>query len=663
MASTKLEPTLLANHSILLQFKLKNGGTFHWSIAGICSIIHRQQDGGRRQPFRRKMFVLNGSSLPLYRLFHACDHSIIDRIGCQVSSALPHSSWISSVQEEMLVDSSPRCIRVSSSLSLSSTMFVNPRANYLHSVLSLASNSKLKNVDILKKLDSQIRGFCRAANSDGESEGGDDEGDEFVHVRSLADEKEVERVCNVIEELFALDRNMEAVLDDCGVRLTHDLVVDVLERFKHARRPSFRFFSWAGQQPGFSHDSRTYNMMMCILGKTKQFETMISLLDEIGEKGLLTLETFQICIKSFAAAQQRKKAVGIFELMKKHNFKVGVGSINCLLDNLGRAKLGKEAQLLFEKLKGRFTPNIQTYTVLLNGWCKVGNLLEAGKVWNEMIDKGFNPDIVAYNTMLEGLLKVHKRSDAVKLFDVMKAKGPPPNERSYTIMIRDLCKQKRMKDAVEYYENMLKFGCKPDAAVYTCLITGFGNQKHMDKVYGLLKEMKENGCPPDGRMYNALIKLMSNRQMPDDAVRLYKKMIQNDIEPTIHTYNMMLKSYFRNENYDMGLAVWEEMSKKGVCPDDNTYTVFIGGLVKQGRSMEACKYLEEMVEKGMKPPQLDYNKFAADFSRAGKPNIFEELAEKMRLEGKVEVSDIFSGYAETMKRTSKHFTFVRNRVV
>ncbi|KAD7117632.1 hypothetical protein E3N88_04900 [Mikania micrantha] len=485
-------------------------------------------------------------------------------------------------------------------------------ANYLHSVLSLASNSKLKNVDILKKLDSQIRGFCRATNSDGESEGEDDEGDEFVHVRSLADEKEVERVCNVIEELFALDRNMEAVLDDCGVRLTHDLVVDVLERFKHARRPAFRFFSWAGQQPGFSHDSRTYNMMMSILGKTKQFETMISLLDEIGEKG---------------------------------------------------AKLGKEAQLLFEKLKGRFTPNIQTYTVLLNGWCKVGNLLEAGKVWNEMIDKGFNPDIVAYNTMLEGLLKVHKRSDAVKLFDVMKAKGPPPNERSYTIMIRDLCKQKRMKDAVEYYENMLKFGCKPDAAVYTCLITGFGNQKHMDKVYGLLKEMKENGCPPDGRMYNALIKLMTNRQMPDDAVRLYKKMIQNDIEPTIHTYNMMLKSYFRNENYDMGLAVWEEMSKKGVCPDDNTYTVFIGGLVRQGRSMEACKYLEEMVEKGMKPPQLDYNKFAADFSRAGKPNILEELAEKMRLEGKVEVSDIFSGYAETMKRTGKHFTFVRNRFV
>ena len=57
-----------------------------------------------------------------------------------------------------------------------------------------------------------------------------------------ADPVEVERVCKVIDELFALDRNMEVVLDECGVRLSHDLVVDVLQRFKHARKPAFRFF-------------------------------------------------------------------------------------------------------------------------------------------------------------------------------------------------------------------------------------------------------------------------------------------------------------------------------------------------------------------------------------------------------------------------------------
>ncbi|KAM7528058.1 hypothetical protein LguiB_031468 [Lonicera macranthoides] len=625
------------NHTIskslpLSYFNLTNGQLYlHSTTIDLCPV-----ELGQTTPLRGRgidgdqVQLLDCSSLPLSRLLYPPhDYSLHCPRG-QVPSTMPHPSSFSFVQEKMLAS---EFTVYSSRVPLFPNFGVQAKAFRFIS-----------------------RAYCRVADgdtgSDGELEGSHAE-NEFESVDSKADPKEVDRVCKVIDELFALDRNMEAVLDECGVDLTHDLVVDVLGRYKHARRPAFRFFCWAGQRPGFAHNSRTYNSMMSILGKTKQFMTMVTLLDEMGKKGVLNLETFEISIKAFAAAQERKKAVGIFELMKKYKFKAGVDTMNCLLDSLGRAKLGKEAQALFEKLQDKFSPNLQTYTVLLNGWCRVKNLMEAGRVWNEMIDKGFKPDIVAHNTMFEGLLKGKRRSEAMKLFEVMKAKGPYPNVRSYTILIRNLCKQKMVKEAVEYFEEMLNSGFEPDAAVYTCLITGYGNIKNMDKVYGLLKEMKEKGCPPDGQMYNALIKLMTNREMPDDAVRMYKKMVQSGIEPTIHTYNMMMKSYFQTNNYEMGCAVWEEMRKKGCCPDDNSYIVFIGGLIRQGRSVEACKYLEEMLEKGMKAPQLDYNKFAADFSRAGKPQILEELAQRMKFEGKFEVSNIFARWAEMMKNRVK----------
>ncbi|GMY05236.1 pentatricopeptide repeat-containing protein At3g62470, mitochondrial-like [Fagus crenata] len=579
---------------------------------------------------------------------------------CQVPFILPNPTSLSNLQERLLIPSS-----TSFHLGIKPLPINVLRAKMLdskHRIINVRF-SMMPIIDLRgKMLALSHRGFASVTDggndSDADDESGDDDsgdGDcnEGVGLKSSADPNEVERVCKLIDELFALDRNMEAVLDECGIDLSHDLVVDVLERFKHARKPAFRFFCWAGQKLGFTHDSRTYNAMMNILGKTRQFESMVSMLEEMGEKGLLTMETFMIAIKTFAAGKERKKAVGIFELMKKYQFKVGVDMINCLLDTLGRAKLGKEAQALFERLKDRFSHNLQTYTVLLNGWCRVKNLMEAGRVWNEMIDKGFKPDIVAHNIMLEGLLRCRKRSDAIKLFEVMKAKGPSPNVRSYTILIRELCKQTKMKEAVEYFDEMIESGCQPDAAVYTCLITGFGNQKNMDMVYGLLKEMNNKNCPPDGRTYNALIKLMTNRRMPDDAVRIYKKMIKSGIEPSIHTYNMIMKSYFQTRNYEMGCAVWNEMIRKGCCPDDNSYTVFVGGLISQGRSGEACKYLEEMIEKGMKAPQLDYNRFAADFSRAGKPDILEELARKMKLAGKFEVSNVFARWAETMKNRVK----------
>ncbi|KAI9071018.1 hypothetical protein K1719_047017 [Acacia pycnantha] len=549
-----------------------------------------------------------GSSLPLSRMFSSAFNCTVYRSCRQIPLLLPLSSTFLALQKKLLIP-------------------------------------LLGKVDGLWTIDGS-RAFASVAGDDEDEEsevesGNEDDdvdrdcggGGRDLNAKSSAHLDEVDRVCKVINELFALDRNMEAVLDECGIQLSDDLVVDVLERFKHARKPAFRFFCWAGQGPGFAHNSRTYNSMMNILGKTRQFETMMAMLEEMGEKGLLTMDTFTIAIKAFAAAKERKKAVGMFDLMKKRKFKVGVDSVNFLLDTLGRAKLGKEAQAIFEKLKDRFTHNLQTYTVLLNGWCRVKNLMEAGRVWNEMIDRGFKPDVVAHNVMLEALLKCKKKSDAIKLFEVMKAKGPLPNVRSYTIVIRALCKQKMMGEAVEYFHQMIDSGLQPDVAVYTCLITGFGNQRKMDVVYNLLKEMREMGCPPDGRTYNALIKLMTSQHMPNDAMRIYKKMIQTGIEPSIHTYNMIMKSFFVSKDYEMGYAVWDEMCKNGFCPDDNSYTVLIGGLIRQGRSEEARKFLEEMIEKGMKAPQLDYNKFAADFSRVGKPDILEELAQRMKFAG------------------------------
>ena len=38
-----------------------------------------------------------------------------------------------------------------------------------------------------------------------------------------------------------------------------------------------------------------------------------------------------------------------------YKYKVGVDTINFLLENLGREKLVKEAQVLFDKIKDRFT--------------------------------------------------------------------------------------------------------------------------------------------------------------------------------------------------------------------------------------------------------------------------------------------------------------------
>ncbi|XP_020173239.2 pentatricopeptide repeat-containing protein At3g62470, mitochondrial [Aegilops tauschii subsp. strangulata] len=495
---------------------------------------------------------------------------------------------------------------------------------------------------------------CLSTSTSSASED-DDEGGSPPQVPSSHPEH-VGRLCAAIADVITAgaDANLEAALSALSLPLSEALVIAVLDRFNHAHKPSRRFFQWAAASGGFAHTPVTYCKMLHILGKARQFETMVALVHEMGKAGALCMDAFKISIKSFAAAGEIKNAVGVFEMMRVNGFDDGVESFNCLLFALAHEGLGKEAAQVFSRMHERYTPDLRSYTAMLMAWCNGKNLVEAGRVWNEMLEKGMKPDVVVHNTMIEGLLRGQRRPEAVKMFELMKAKGPPPNVWTYTMLIRDHCKRGKMDMAKRWFEEMQEDGCQPDVATYTCLLVGYGNAKRMDRVTAMLEEMAQKGCPPDGRTYNALIKLLKNRNMPDDAVRIYKKMINKGLEPTIHTYNMMMKLYFlRGTNYAMGCAVWDEMHRKGICPDVNAYTVFINGHIRHGRPEEACKFIEEMIQKGMKAPQIDYNKFAADFSKAGKPDILFELAQKVKFTGKFDESNVFHQWGERMRSRVK----------
>jgi pentatricopeptide repeat protein len=93
-------------------------------------------------------------------------------------------------------------------------------------------------------------------------------------------------------------------------------VLAVLSRFKHAHKPSHRFFRWAATSSGFTHTTVTYCKMVHILSKARQFESMVALIQEMGKAGALSMDAFKIAIQSYAGAGEIKNAVGVFEMMR-----------------------------------------------------------------------------------------------------------------------------------------------------------------------------------------------------------------------------------------------------------------------------------------------------------------------------------------------------------
>ncbi|KAI7979870.1 Pentatricopeptide repeat-containing protein [Camellia lanceoleosa] len=135
-------------------------------------------------------------------------------------------------------------------------------------------------------------------------------------------------------------------------------------------------------------------------------------------------------------------------------------------------------------------------------------------------------------------------------------------------------------------------------------------------------------------------------------------MTDKGFKPDIVAHYTMLEGLLRCRKRSDAIKLFEVMKSKGPYPSARSYTILIRDLYKQMKMREAVEYFEEMLDYGS--PQLDYNKFAVDFSRIGKPDILEELSQKMKFLGKFEDSNLFGRWAKMMRNRVKRRDPVKN---
>ncbi|GJV48366.1 ulp1 protease family, C-terminal catalytic domain-containing protein [Tanacetum coccineum] len=97
-------------------------------------------------------------------------------------------------------------------------------------------------------------------------------------------------------------------------------------------------------------------------------------------------------------------------------------------------------------LDEKMSPNVQTFNILVDTFCKDGKIEEAEDAINLMLERGIVPNIVTYSSLLNG----YCLQDTHKFFAEMQAQGHAPNERTYAIMLKGLCDNNQMEDALSF---------------------------------------------------------------------------------------------------------------------------------------------------------------------------------------------------------------------
>lgn len=423
---------------------------------------------------------------------------------------------------------------------------------------------------------------------------------------------------------------VDIVLDQSGIRVSPEIVEQILRRFENAGMLAYRFFAWAEKQRNYEHSIRAYHAMIESLAKIRQYQLVWELVNSMKSNGSLNVETFCIIMRKYARAHKVDEALYTFNVMEKYDVPRNLAAFNGLLSALCKSKNVRKAQEIFDKMRDGFVPDSKTYSILIDGWGKEPSLPKAREVFREMVDGGCKPDVVTYGIMVDVLCKVGRVDEALGIVRNMESSGCKPTSFIYSVLVHTYGVENRIQDAVDVFKEMESRGVETDVVVYNALIGAFCKVDKLKNVYGVLNEMESKGVSPNSRTYNIILNGLIGRGMKEKAFLVFRRMVKV-CEPDADTYTMMIKMFCESDELEMALKVWKYMKIKRFVPSMHTFSVLINGLCEKGDVSQACVLMEDMIEKGIRPSGMTFGRLRQLLIKEGREDVLKFLHQKMNL--------------------------------
>ncbi|KAK7322451.1 hypothetical protein VNO77_25831 [Canavalia gladiata] len=436
---------------------------------------------------------------------------------------------------------------------------------------------------------------------------------------TTSDENDAELVSKILLEHHNPFHATESSLQLHGITLTPTLLFHTLLRLKHHSKIALSLFNYSKSLPNPPLTLSSYNLLIDIMAKVRQFDVAWQLIVEMDQRNLHpTPSTFLTLIRRLICAGLTRQAVRAFDDIDAFS-QTTPDDFCVLLDTLckhGHVKLAVE---VFNKNKRsqRFMPNAKMYTVLIYGWCKLGRVQMAQAFLKEMVELGIEPNVFTYNVLLNGVCRrvsLHPEErfertirNAEEVFDEMRRSGIEPDVTSFSIVLHVYSRAHKPQLSLDKLRLMKEKGICPNVVTYTSVIKCLCSCGRLEDAEDLLEEMVMTGVTPCAATYNCFFKEYRGRKDGKSALRLFKKMKDDGLcVPTSHTYGILIRMFLNLNMVGSVKEMWSDMKETGAGPDLDLYTVLIHGFCQSRNWREACHYFVEMIENGFLPQKVTF---------------------------------------------------------
>lgn len=110
--------------------------------------------------------------------------------------------------------------------------------------------------------------------------------------------------------------------------------------------------------------------------------------------------------------------MALLQTLERDKFELNIEVYSLVIDGLCRVGRWEEARKKLDQLSGKgLVPGVVTYSILINGLCKKGMIMEADKLLVQMEEKGCFPDSISFNTVIRGFLVKNETDRAIQLLE------------------------------------------------------------------------------------------------------------------------------------------------------------------------------------------------------------------------------------------------------